>query len=243
MVVAGAVRGNELALLGSFRVIDGQQRRNLAVLDARSGRLLRWAPSLPGAALGQGFSHVVFTPTRLVAGTVGSVAAWRDGESAPTWLRRFPTGEHHDLVPEIAAWRGSVVAASNGQVISLEPASGHSTLSAADFRWSEFQNIGGRLFYQVKGTYAMYGRTVGLHCGQESGTTAPGAPAGTTQVLFVAAEPVDADAPAPPGKIFACSRADGRIAGFTPPTLSMPQQFVWSMAVVGSHLLVFTSKF
>jgi hypothetical protein len=243
-VLAGAVRGNELALLGRFGRIDGQRRRNIAVLDTRTGRLLNWTPRLPGAAMGEGFSHVVFTATRLVAGSVGSVAAWRDGVSEPIWEHRFPTGSRHDLVPEIASWHGSILVAdpNTEKVFRMTPADGHSKLVATNFRWGQFQNIGGRLFYGVEGNYAVYGSAASTHCGQDTGTTASGALAGTARTLFVAAEPIDADPPAPPGTIYACSRGDAQVPGFTPPTLPVSSQYVWAIAVVGSHLLVFTGK-
>jgi hypothetical protein len=239
-VASGAVRGNELALLGSFRFVDGQRRRNIAVLHARTGRLASWAPVLSEPAVGHGFAHLVFTPTRLVAGVAGAVVAWRDGAREPVWTHRFRV---RNDVPEIASWHGSIVAAANGELVAIKPANGRARVASRDFRWSGLQTIGGRLFYQAQGTYNVYGRKGVPRCGQVDDTTAPEALAGTSTTLYVASGPVDADPPAAPTTIFACLRADARLPAFTPPSLPVPQQYVGAMAVVGTHLLVFTYRF
>jgi hypothetical protein len=116
-------------------------------------------------------------------------------------------------------------------------------VSSRDVRWSGLQTIGGRLLYQAEGTYDVFGRKGVPRCGQVDGTTAPEALAGTSTTLYVASGPVDADPAAAPTRIFACLQADVEVPGFTQPSLPMPQQFVGAMAVVGTHLLVFTYRF
>ncbi|HEY1479279.1 MAG TPA: hypothetical protein VGF46_04585, partial [Gaiellales bacterium] len=92
-----------------------------------------------------------------------------------------------------------------------------------------------------QGTYNVYGTGAPL-CGL-SGSTSGAAITGTATTTYVAGAPVDADPPAPPTRIFACTTQDAQLLGFTPPTLPTTQQFVEGMAVVGTHLLVFTSRF
>lgn len=242
-IFAGAVRGRELALIGAFRRIDGQRRRDIAVLDATTGRLRSWAPSLPSATRGQGLPHVVFTANRLVAASVGAVTAWTDGASKPIWVHRLPTGSHHDETPEIASWRGSILATAEGMLFSIRPGSGRAQIADRDFRWEDFANVGGRLFYGVESDYYVYGVHARPRCGQETANFSAGPVAGTTRTLFVSSGPVDVDPPAPPGAIYACSRDDREVPGFTPPRFPSPDQHVNAAAVVGTHLLVFTSRF
>jgi hypothetical protein len=234
-VISAAARGGELALLGTFRSVDGAGRRHVAVVDAGSGRLLRWAPALAEKPVGQGFPHIVFTASRLVAGVDGAVVGWRAGVSAPAWTSRSSGRD----VPEIAPWHGSILAAESGELMRIDPANGRARLVTGDFRSSELQTIGGRLYYSSRGTYVRYGepQSVVPRCGQESALTAPSALAGTARTLFVAEAPVDADPPTAKTTIVACSPSGERTAGFHPPAL----RSVGAMAVVGTHLLVFTS--
>ena len=44
---AGALSGDRLAVVGAFTAVNGMPRRGLAILDARTGRTLRWAPYDP----------------------------------------------------------------------------------------------------------------------------------------------------------------------------------------------------
>ncbi len=196
-IFGGAVRGRELALIGAFRRIDGQRRRDIAVLDATTGRLRSWAPSLPSATRGQGLPHVVFTANRLVAASVGAVTAWTDGASKPIWVHRLPTGSHHDETPEIASWRGSILATAEGMLFSIRPGSGRAQIADRDFRWEDFANVGGRLFYGVESDYYVYGVHARPRCGQETANFSAGPVAGTTRTLFVSSGPVDVDPTGP----------------------------------------------
>jgi hypothetical protein len=241
-IFGGAVRGRELALIGAFRLIDGQRRRDIAILDATSGRLRSWAPALPSATRGEGIPHVVFTADRLVAGSVGAVTAWTDCASAPVWVHRFPAGSHHDETPEIASWHGSIMAAAGGVLFSVRPATGRAQVEDRDFRW-DLTSLGGRLFYGPGSDYLEYGVKAVPRCGQEDSALTAGPIAGTARTLFVSSDPIDMDPPAPSGTIYACSRDDREVPGFTPPRFSSPDQVVHAAAVVGTHLLVFTSRF
>jgi hypothetical protein len=233
-VISAAARGGRLALLGTFRSVDGQRRQHVAVVDARTGHVLPWAPSLSEKPIGQGFPHIVFTASRLVAGVDGAVVAWRPGVSAPAWTSRSSGRE----VAEIATWHGAILAAESGELLGIDPADGRTRVASTDFRSSGLQTIGGRLYYSSRGSYVRYGepRSVLPRCGQESGTTAPSALAGTARTLFVAAGPVAAGPPTAKTVIVSCTPSDERSAGFHPPAL----RSVGVMAVVGTHLLVFT---
>jgi hypothetical protein len=99
-VFSGAARGNDLVLIGRFTRIDGGTRHNIAVLDARTGRLSSWAPAMPFGGVG----GVVFTPTRLVASVGKAVVAWRVGKRAPVWTRSLPSNR-----AGIVYWHGEIV--------------------------------------------------------------------------------------------------------------------------------------
>jgi hypothetical protein len=163
------------------------------------------------------------------------VIAWRDGERDPVWSRRL--SGHATLV----YWRGAIVAA-NGDVNSIAPADSALHVLARGFFFTQFQNIGGRLYYYADGRDDRFGETNG-GCGNTDGSSAPSAMTGTTSATYVATAPLDVDASAPPGHIYACTAAGGALSGFTPPTLPSFTRFVERMAVVGTHLLVFDGEF
>ena len=234
-VVSAAAQGSELALLGTFRSIDGRPRVHVAVLDARSGALERWAPSLAQAPRGQGLSHVLFAGSRLVAGVDGAVVAWQRGTPGPVWTRAYRgRGE----VPEIASWHGSIVAAFDGALYRIDPGSGRARSISDSFPWSELQTVGGRLVYSAQGSYDEYGAAhgVAVPCGQATVGTVGGALAATSRTVLVAVGPIDAETPAPATRILACSWSGSARRTFPGP----PLPGVGVMTVVGAHLLVFT---
>jgi hypothetical protein len=237
-VFSAVARGNELALLGTFRSINGQPRRHIAVLDARSGQLDSWIPWLWQKPIGQGSPHIVFAGTRLVAGVQGAVVAWREGASNPVWTRSYV---YRGAVPEIASWRGTILAASAFGLYGIDPSGGQAHLADPGFRWSEFQTIGGHLTYSAQGSYSQYDppRNYGVPCGQDvAATSVAVALTGTSTMVYVAVGPIDIESSnPPPTKIFACNWSSGvQPATFKRPSLAG----VGVMAVVGSHLLVFT---
>jgi hypothetical protein len=235
-VVAAVAHGRELALLGTFRSIDGQRRVHVALLDVSSGRLEPWAPRLSESPRGQGFPHLLFAGSRLVAGVDGAVVAWRPGAARPRWTRVF---HGRDEVPEIAMWHGTILAAMDGGLFRIEPGSGRTRIDTRGFRWSGLQSVGGRLVYSAEGSYVEYGRTrsVGVPCGAATVSTVGVALAGTSSTVFVAVGPVDLETSAPATKIVACRWSGARLRSFP----ASPLPGVGAMAVVGSHLLVFTS--
>ncbi len=235
-VVSVAAHGRELALLGTFRSIDGTRRVHVALLDARSGRLEPWAPTLSEHPRGQGDPHVLFVGSRLVAGVDGAVVAWRPGAARPLWTRVF---RGRDEVPEIAWWHGTLLAAMDGRLSRIEPRSGRTIIDPRGFRWSELQSVGGRLVYSAQGSYVEYGRTrsVDVPCGEPTVSTVGVALAGTPSTVFVAVGPIDMETSAPATRILACRWSGARLRSFPP----SPLPGVGAMVVVGSHLLVFTA--
>ena len=155
-ILSGAVRGNELALLGRFRRIDGQPRRGIAILDARSGRLRNWAPTLPGRRLVRAIAASCSRRHALVA------EPWvrsRDGETG----KLSPSGSITSRLGNamISCRRSPRGMArfwprdpSTEHVLRLTPADGHARLAGGTSGGVKFQTVGGRLLYSVEGDYA-----------------------------------------------------------------------------------------
>src|ERR1700712_3757751 len=104
-VTAGALAGDRLAIAGTFTVVGGERRSGLAVIDARSGRPLAWAPALPVRLPPREPRELALSGSMLVFSAAGLVYGWRDGARAPAWRQAFGNGRQ---AAQLTAWRGAV---------------------------------------------------------------------------------------------------------------------------------------
>ena len=241
VVRSGAVHGRELVLIGTFTRVDAMARHDLAVLDARSGRLESWAPTLPSnAEAGVVGASVVFAAGWMIASSVDHVTAWRDRAKRPSWSEHVPIG----ATPTLAAAGRRVYSQRGAELVELDPASGRVTPVRGD--WHESHGLvaaAGGFYIATEGRYDQLGVASRNTCIEPPANDASNAIAGDASTVFIASAPVDASAPDATQTIAACTKEGRPLAGFTPPTLPLHTQFAWKMAVVGTHLLVFTSRF
>jgi hypothetical protein len=138
-------------------------------------------------------------------------------------------------------WHGSIVAA-DGDLTAIDPYPGHPPPARPRLFFTQLRAIGERLYFLARGTYERNDHPI-PRCGQADDSTAVHSLTGTTTTLYVASGPVDVGATAAPQHIFACTAADKELPGFTPPAIPTRTKFIGGMAVVGTHLLVFTHTF
>lgn len=249
-VSRGALHGRALAITGTFTAIGGRRRVDIAVLDARSGQPLDWAPAVTRPARSQHITDIAFAGATLVASAPNRLYGWRLRERRPDWTTIVRT---RNIAPMLAAWRGSAMALGfdrRGHIVvrRIRPLDGdvHVFPGRHDHAFA-LSVAGGRLIV-LDGTIdvlfdAAAARRL-VTCGQAfDGSTYVIAVAGDRRALYAGDAPFSQVSAAYPG-VTACPLA-GRAARFRPPELiSAPlAPLVEALAVVGSHVLMFTSRF
>jgi hypothetical protein len=246
-VQGAALQRGKLALIGTFRSIDGRARARIAVVDASTGRPLRWKPQLPISASLYSVGQVVFAGRTLVVSTAGGLFAWRPGARRKAWARDF----QYAL---IAPWHGAlwaVVSTSRQgtRLASIDPATGRARITGGRLaRAPELHVVGGRLLALSQGRYWRVDHPNDVRliaCGQARGATNAGllavALAGDASTLYVADAPVSTDAPGSIPGVAACPWSGGATRFRSPlvayaahgPTLT-------GLALIGTHVLAFT---
>lgn len=251
---AGALSGGELAVVGAFTAVDGQPRWGLAVLDARTGRPLPWAPTRPRAARMAG--TVVFARGTLVASTSAGIFAWRVNAVAPVWKNSRVFSTEPASATSIVPWRGAIWALAGTRetgdsLISMDPATGRVTTAALDVSHvSSIERFGGRLIVIGEGRIGVLlpGATtvstppcVRTLTGKGRIVTAAG---GDARTLYLGDGPTTWGPGAITG-VVACSKRAGR-ASFRAPGFAADGahgQVVQSVVVLGTHVLVSTRRF
>jgi hypothetical protein len=254
---SAALRAGQLALVGSFTSVNGSPRHHIAIVDAGTGRLEPWAPTLPAGLAGRRPGQVAFTPSRLVASVRGAVLAWQNGRRQPLWSTPSIESPNELSGLKIATAGASIWATLNvksrGAILaSLAPASGRVSVTDPDARSVDWlQSIGGRLFESYQGTYSLVAPTKLLpSCGNVAQTTPAAtdtntyvsAVAGDDRTLYVAVAARDAGTPTKNIAISACSlSAIGMPAmlRFHGPAVASDGGVIYSMVVVGKDLLAF----
>jgi hypothetical protein len=254
---AAALRGGQLALIGSFTSVNGVSRHHIAIVNAHTGRLESWAPGLPARLADRQSGQIAFTPSRLVASVRGAVVAWQNGQRQVLWSTASieAPGEISGLI--IATTGSSIWARLNtkgqGSILaSLSPATGRVSVANPDARSMDWlQSIGGKLFESYEGTYFRVAPTnLEPRCGNHAQTTAAAtdtntyvsAVAGGAGTLYVALTALDAGAPTKNIAISACSLSDPAMPAnlhFHGPAVAS-SSVIDSMVVVGKDLLVFS---
>ena len=258
--IAGAVHGRMLALIGSFSSVGGEHRRGLAVVDTRSGTPLRWAPLAPAAAQalvsqrsGAAVLHgVAFAGTTLAVSTRAGLLGWRIGAALPIWTHALVEG---GMLSPLVTWKGgfwtvgSITPRGRQGIYEIAAASGRiRSVSGQYDRVDSLQTVGGHLLTIVQGAVLVLFEP-GLKrmgsCGRVPGSAAiVTAIAGNARTLYAGASPISLDAPGTVPGVFACPFSGGG-SSFDPPTIAygVHGPVVRKIALVGSHVLVFTGPF
>ncbi len=249
-VADAALRADELALIGTFRSIDGHARTRVAVVDAHTGRPLAWKPQLPISASLYGLRQVAFAGRTLVVGTDGGLLAWRRGAAHTAWARDFQFAL-------IAPWRRAIWAVvttpkRGTRLASIDPASGRTRITGQNAdHVSALQAVGGRLIALSRGSYWRVDHPNDARlasCGQARGGTKTElvavAVAGDARTLYVGGAPISLDEPGRVPAVTACPWS-GRSTSFRSPSFgySAHGPIVSGLALVGAHVLVFTRMF
>jgi hypothetical protein len=257
-VFAAAVRGSQVAVAGSFTAIGARRRAGVAVLAADSGRALAWRPLVPRHGRSQFWGDVAFSGSTLVVSTLQRVYGWRAGASNPAWTADLAMDG--PLPARLVAWRGSIMA------LHFDSASGAETLArlaAEDGRWRDtgidvdygnsLYTNGGRLFAIVGGVVVAVGDRV-ISDRLARCAEAPARAgflvglAGDARTLYAAQEILNGRQSGAPivtaPDVTACP-LDGGTTAFTPPRLANGyfDALAHAVALVGSHVLVFTKRF
>lgn len=241
-----AVSGRRLAIAGSFTAIGEVPRNGVAVLDARSARLLAWTPAVPAGDRVGVTSRAVFSGSSLFLSTQAGLSAWRRGASAPSWTR--------SQTASVVSWHGALWASGltrthNLALLAIDPETGRSRV-VSNFQPSSLETVGGRLLGVARGVvYEISESPLAVRqseCGQTGGdrSTVVNAIAGDGKTLYAGLAPIYIDGPGTLPGIAACPFA-GTATGFHPPALVYTSHgpFVESLALVGDHVLVFTKPF
>jgi hypothetical protein len=249
-VTEAAVHSGELALIGTFRSIDGHARSRVAVVDAHTGRPLPWKPRLPRSANLYGLGQVAFAGRTLVVGTDGGLLAWRRGAAQTTWARGFQFAL-------IAPWRGAIWAVvttpkRGARLASIDPASGRTRITGRNENHvSALRAVGGRLIALSRGSYWRVDHPNDARlasCGQASGGAngelVAVAVAGDARTLYVGGAPISLAVPGRVAGVTACPWS-GRSTSFRSPSIgySAHGPIVSGLALVGTHVLIFTRTF
>jgi hypothetical protein len=243
-VLQGAAHGGRLALIGTFSRIDGALRHGLAILDARSGRLAAWMPVLPtSASAGSVGASVVFARGRMLASSVGRVTAWREGAERPAWSFAISRRDGAGVSP-LAATGLRVVAAIGERMVEIAPATGRQHALRADYHEAQdLRAAAGGFFLNTEGRYGRIDRQLPAGCFDPPEQDASSALAAGRHEVFIASAPIDASVHGATVTIAACTPDGHPVAGFAAPALPEQRAFVWKMAVVGTHLVAFTTPF
>jgi hypothetical protein len=254
---AGALSGGKLAVVGAFTAVNGQPRRGLAILDARTGRTLPWTPLRPHAARMETSSRVIFAGGMLIASTYAGIFAWREGAVEPAWKNSRVFSTEPASPTSIVLWRGRVWALAGtretgDRLISMDPATGRVATAALDVSHvSAIDGFGGRLIVVGQG---------------EIGVLLPGAKAvstpacvraltkrgrivtaagGNTGTLYLGEGPTTFEAARSITGVVACSTLGAATAFHAPGFASTGPhgQVVQYLAAIGTHVLVFTRRF
>ena len=249
-VGGAAVHAGDLALIGTFRSVDGHARTRVAVVDAHTGRPLTWKPQLPVSAGLYGLRQVAFAGRTLVVGTDGGLFAWRRGVAHTAWARDYQFAL-------IAPWQGALWAAVSTpkrgtRLASIDPATGRTRITGRNAdHVSDLRAVGGRLIALGRGSYWRVDHPNDARlasCGQAGGGTnaelVAVAVAGNARTLYVGDAPISLDKPGRVPGVTACPWS-GRVTSFRSPSLgySAHGPVVSALALVGTHVLVFTRTF
>ncbi|HEY3612377.1 MAG TPA: hypothetical protein VGK92_01655 [Gaiellales bacterium] len=253
---AGAVSGRALAIVGAFTAVDGQARRGLAVLDARTGRPLSWVPTRPLAARMDRGSRVVFAGGSLVASTRAGIFAWRVGSPAAVWKNSLVLATGPASAAPVVVWGGSVWTLasrprSDPRLVSLDPATGRVTPAAVGASHIDsIEQVGGRLVAFGDGNVTLVhggARSVSVPTCERPiglGGRLVAAVGGDARTLYLGLSPTTLDAPGSVGGLMACANT-GQVPAFRPPALAygIHGPVVDKVALIGTHVLVFTRRF
>jgi hypothetical protein len=249
-VLRAAVDRGSLALAGTFTSVDGLARIGLAVVDARSGRPLSWAPKLPRPVPARAWGDVALAGSTLVASAEFSIYGWRNGASSPSWTAPLSFGT---APATLVMWRSAVMALTTDALRRLDARTGSSRETGMDInKVGSLQNVGGRLVGIVQGVVVAVGdkalsRRL-VWCGQvsDSGASSAGVVAltGDARTLYAGDAPIDLDQGGAVPAVTACPFSGG-LSGFKPPAIAygMHGPFVKSLALIGDHVLVFSGAF
>jgi hypothetical protein len=257
-IVAAAMHGSQIAVVGTFTAIGARARAGIAVLAADSGRALAWRPVVPGRGRSQYWGDVALSGSMLVVNTLKGVYGWRVGASKPTW--RLVDAPGVSLPVRLVAWRGSVMAlhraaaTATTKLATLAPEDGRLRDTGFDAgNMGALYTIGGHLLALKRGLLVAVGDTVTsdrlARCDE-----APARAgfvvglAGDAKTLYLAQEILNGRQSGAPivtaPDVTACP-LDGGATAFTPPALANGyfDPLAHAVALVGSHVLVFTKRF
>jgi hypothetical protein len=256
-VLAAATWGSRIAVVGTFTAIGARARAGIAVLAADSGRARAWRPVIPGSGRSQHWGNVVLSGSTLVLSTLQGIYGWRAGASHPTWTIGLALDA--SLPAGLAAWRGSIMVLHRDPVAAKTALA---TLAPEDGRWRDtgfdagdmraLYTIGGHLLAPARGVIVAVGDKVTserlARCGEASGPAGIVVGlAGDATTLYYAQAILNGrssgvpDVTAP--DVAACP-LDGRTTAFAPPPLAnrYHDPIAHAVALVGSHVLVFTQR-
>jgi hypothetical protein len=252
-VIAAALAGERLAIVGTFTSIGGRRRAGVAVLDARSGRPLGWTPEIPMRVPSRTWGDVVFARSALLVSAQHRVYGWRPGESAPTWSDLLYLGQSP---AQLVRWRGTALALAEDAarrvpaLYRIDASSGRLRPLAGSFdHVGSLQSIGGRLVGLGRDSIEVLfddsaTRRVGS-CGRAADASAyVTAVTGDAHTLYAGDSPFSLDVPGSVPGISACSFGVPK-PGFRAPALryGVHGPIVGGLALVGTHILVFTRRF
>jgi hypothetical protein len=241
-VWAAAVHGRALALAGTFTSVGGVARRGLAVVDARSGRPLGWEP----AASWRSASRVAFAGSTLVAAQGRELRGWAWNGDRPAWRRRLSEGQGAPGAP-LVAWRGAVWAAPSmrsGEVLArIDARTGRMRVIRRSFdKVTELHVVGDGLVAFALGRFLLVdarGRIREGGCGEPADGAVTNAVAGDWHTLYVGNGAITNEpGPAVPA-VTACPSTTAPTT-FHSPLYPTTAPSVTQLALVGSHVLVFT---
>jgi hypothetical protein len=251
-VLAGALQGGRLAIVGTFTAIGGQWRAGLALIDAHSGRPLAWTPEIPRRVPARTWGDVELTGSTLLVSAQHRLYAWRSGVATPAWSDLLDQGQ---LPAALVLWRGNALALAIDPVkrepslYRIAPITGELRAYRGDFdHVTSLASIGGHLVANNRGTIDVLfdGATSRrlLYCGQADPSAYVVAVTGDAQTLYAGDAPLSVDGPGSVPGLNACSFGAQK-PGFQPPAFPYGEHgpVVGTLSLVGSHILVFTRGF
>lgn len=250
-VIAAALAGGTLVIAGTFTAVAGEPRAGLAALDARSGRPLGWTPRIPLRVPSRTWGDVVFAGSTLLVSAQHRVYGWRPGESTPAWTDLLDSGQ---APAQLVRWRGKALALAEDAarnvpaLYRVDATTGRLTALAGSFDHVEsLQAIGGRLVGLDRGSVEVLFDASATHrvasCGHAAAAYVA-AITGDAHTLYAGDSPMTLDVPGSVPGISACSFGAPK-PGFRAPALryGVHGPVVGRLALVGTHILVFTQRF